>query len=122
MFRFANPYDFEPILKEMKMNAVPSTDRHFLCLLTYVSCNANWTRSITLCVSLSFTSFCYYPRDLDIRQNTSCKVAQLVRCRISNQRVAGSNPGRLGHFGLFLGNIVYPILLQSTQLYNGYLA
>ena len=50
------------------------------------------------------------------------KVAQLVRCRIGNQRVAGSNPGRLGHFGLFLGNIVYPILLQSTQLYNGYLA
>ena len=27
------------------------------------------------------------------------KVAQLVRCRTSNQRVAGSNPGRLGHFG-----------------------
>ena len=50
------------------------------------------------------------------------KVAQLVRCRIGNQRVAGSNPGPLGHFGLFLGNIVYPILLQSTQLYNGYLA
>ena len=50
------------------------------------------------------------------------KVAQLVRCRIGNQRVAGSNPGRLGHFGLFLGNIVNPILLQSTQLYNGYLA
>ena len=50
------------------------------------------------------------------------KVAQLVRCRIGNQRVAGSIPGRLGHFGLFLGNIVYPILLQSTQLYNGYLA
>ena len=34
-------------------------------------CSANWTRSITLCVSLSFTSFWYYPRDLDIRQNTS---------------------------------------------------
>ena len=50
------------------------------------------------------------------------KVAQLVRCRTSNQRVAGSNPGCLGHFGLILGNIVYPILLQSTQLYNGYLA
>ena len=50
------------------------------------------------------------------------KVAQLVRCRIGNQRVAGSIPGRLGHFGLFLSNIVYPILLQSTQLYNGYLA
>ena len=50
------------------------------------------------------------------------KVAQLVRCWIGNRRVAGSIPGRLGHFGLFLGNIVYPILLQSTQLYNGYLA
>ena len=50
------------------------------------------------------------------------KVAQLVRCRIGNRRVAGSIPGRLGHFGLFLGNIVYPTLLQSTQLYNGYLA
>ena len=45
-----------------------------------------------------------------------------VTTGIGNQRVAGSNPGRLGHFGLFLGNIVYPILLQSTQLYNGYLA
>ena len=62
--------------------------------------------------------------ELNLKTNTSSgdKVAQLVRCRIGNQRVAGSNPGRLGHFGLFLGNIVYPILLQSTQLYNGYLA
>ena len=43
------------------------------------------------------------------------KVAQLVRCRTSNQRVAGSIPGP-GHFGLST------ILLQSTQLQNGYLA
>ena len=43
---------------------------------------------------------------------TGDKVAQLVWCRIGNQRVAGSIPGRLGHFGLFLGNIVYLILLQ----------
>ena len=50
------------------------------------------------------------------------KVAQLVRCRTSNQRVAGSIPGRPGHFGLFLGKAVYCILLQSTQLQNGYLA
>ena len=27
------------------------------------------------------------------------KVAQLVGCRTSNQRVAGSNPGHSGHFG-----------------------
>ena len=27
------------------------------------------------------------------------KVAQLVRCRTSNQRVAGSIPGHSGHFG-----------------------
>ena len=40
------------------------------------------------------------------------KVAQLVRCRTSNQRVAGSIPG----FGLSLGKTVYSILLQSTQL------
>ena len=56
--------------------------------------------------------------------NTKCNdtVAQLVRCRTSNQRVAGSIPGRPGHFGLFLGKAVYSILLQSTQLQNGYLA
>ena len=50
------------------------------------------------------------------------KVAQLVRCRTSNQRVAGSIPGRPRHFGLFLGKAVYSKLLQSTQLQNGYLA
>ena len=50
------------------------------------------------------------------------KVAQLVRCQTSNQRVAGSIPGYPGHFGLFLGKAVYSILLQSTQLQNGYLA
>ena len=27
------------------------------------------------------------------------KVAQLVRCQTSNQRVAGSIPGHSGHFG-----------------------
>ena len=27
------------------------------------------------------------------------KVAQLVRCRTSNQRIAGSIPGHSGHFG-----------------------
>ena len=50
------------------------------------------------------------------------KIAQLVMCRIGKLRVADSIPGRLGHFGLFLSNIVYPILPQTTQLYNGYLA
>ena len=50
------------------------------------------------------------------------KVAQLVRCRTSNQRVAGSIPGHYGHFGLSLDKTVYSILLQSTQLQNGYLA
>ena len=35
--------------------------------------------------------------------------------------VAGSIPGHSGHFGLFLGKTVYSILLQSTQLQNGYL-
>ena len=30
---------------------------------------------------------------------TGDKVAQLVRCRTSNQRVAGSIPGHSGHFG-----------------------
>ena len=34
MFRYANPYDFEPILKEMKMINVPSTDRHRLPVFT----------------------------------------------------------------------------------------
>ena len=29
---------------------------------------------------------------------------------------------RPGHFGMFLGKTVYPILPQSTQLQNGYLA
>ena len=47
------------------------------------------------------------------------KVAQLVRCRTSNQYIAGSRPG---HFGLSLGKTVYSILPQSTQLQNGYLA
>ena len=37
MFRYANPYDFEPILKEMKIIAVPSTNTFFLCLLTCVA-------------------------------------------------------------------------------------
>ena len=50
------------------------------------------------------------------------KVAQLVRCQTSNQRVAGSIPGHSGHFGLFLGKTIYSILLQSTQLQNRYLA
>ena len=50
------------------------------------------------------------------------KVAQLVRCQTSNQRVAGSIPSHSGHFGLFLGKTIYSILLQSTQLQNGYLA
>ena len=49
------------------------------------------------------------------------KVAQLVRCRTSNQRVAGLIPGR-GTSGLTLRKTVYSILLQSTQLQNGYLA
>ena len=48
-------------------------------------------------------------------------VAQLVRCRTSNQRVAGSIPGR-GTLVCPLGKTVYSILLQSIQLQNGYLA
>ena len=56
------------------------------------------------------------------KTNTGDKVAQLVRCQTSNQRVAGSIPGHSGHFGLFLGKTIYSILLQSTQLQNGYLA
>ena len=47
------------------------------------------------------------------------KVAQLVRCWTSNQRVAGSIPGR---DTLVCPWAVYSILLQSTQLQNGYLA
>ena len=49
------------------------------------------------------------------------KVAQLVRCRTSNQRVAGSIAGRPGHFGLSLAKTVYSILLQSYPA-AGYLA
>ena len=30
------------------------------------------------CVSLSFTYFCYYPRDLDIRQNLSCNTTNKI--------------------------------------------
>ena len=52
-----------------------------------------------------------------LRQSSS-----VVRCPTSNQRVVGSIPGHSGHFGLFLGKTVYSILLQSTQLQNGYLA
>ena len=46
------------------------------------------------------------------------KVAQLVRCRTSNQRVAGSIPGRPGHFGLFLARqfIAYCFSLPSCKM------
>ena len=38
------------------------------------------------CVSLSFTYFCYYPRDLDIRQNLSNVVTQLTKsCTVYSQ-------------------------------------
>ena len=46
-----------------------------------------------------------------VRKLHGDKVAQLVRCRTSNQRVAGSIPGRPGHFGqgsLFHIASVYP--------------
>ena len=60
------------------------------------------------------------------------KVAQLVRCRTSNQRVAGSNPGRalwsvLGQDSLFHLASVYPaaqwvpsinkVVLRACALY-----
>ena len=38
-------------------------------------------------------------RYVDCAGHTGDKVAQLVRCRTSNQRVAGSIPGHSGHFG-----------------------
>ena len=37
------------------------------------------------------------------------KVAQLVRCRTSNQRVAGSIPGHSGHFGRSWQNSLFHI-------------
>ena len=35
------------------------------------------------CVSLFFTYFCYYPRDLDIRQNLSCNTTK--SCTVYSQ-------------------------------------
>ena len=40
----------------------------------------------------------YFLGQAELEAEIGYKVAQLVRCRTSNQRVAGSLPGHSGHF------------------------
>ena len=94
---------------------------HFLsCLwLTYSEKVLIYNKpTLVLCSPQYYFCIGFYPSQYYFGD----KVAQLVRCKTSNQRVAGSIPGHSGHIGLFLGKTVYSILLQSTQLQNGYLA